>query len=162
MESWNRLCSQVEPGSPGFVVPAKRDGVERVMLPEMIAGCVLEMVTGSPLTPKGGLGELLEAFEAKSEMPKMKNEYGQGAFSSEPWGMTAIRKRVGAVRVFYDEFLVREENPGYSKLLSGTVASIALLLGEKAEHVSDCPKRCPAASEASTHAACGARAVSCA
>ena len=113
----------------------------RVMLPEMLVGCLLEMVTGSPLTPKGGLGELIEAFEAKRELPKAKNEFGKGAYSDEPWGLTAIRKRVGAARKFYGRFLTEKENPGFSELLGGTVASIALLLGEVAEHVSDALRR---------------------
>jgi hypothetical protein len=107
------------------------------MLPEMLVGCVLEMVTGSALTPKGGLSELVAAFEAKTNLPKAKYEYGKGAFASEPWGLTAIRKRVGAVRVFYERFLVRDANPGYSELLGGTMASIARLIGEKPQHVSD-------------------------
>ena len=118
----------------------------RVMLPEMLVGCLLEMVTGSPLTPKGGLGELIEAFEAKRRelpRPKAKNErvVGKGAYSDEPWGLTAIRKRVGAARKFYGRFLTEKENPGFSELLGGTVASIALLLGEVAEHVSDALRR---------------------
>ena len=57
-----RSCSQVDPGSPGFIVPSKSGGEEREeerdMLPEILVGCVLEMVTGSALTPKGGLGEV--------------------------------------------------------------------------------------------------------
>ena len=113
----------------------------RVMLPEMLVGCLLEMVTGSPLTPKGGLGELIEAFEAKRKLPKAKDEFGKGAYSDEPWGLTATRKRVGAARKFYGRFLTEKENPGFSELLGGTVASISLLLGEVAEHVSDALRR---------------------
>jgi hypothetical protein len=138
-DSWIgcRACSQIEPGCSGFIEPTKRDGVARVMLPEMLVGCVLEMVTGSSLTPKGGLGKLVKALEANEELPKPKGVYGDGAFASEPWGLTAIRKRVGAARKFYARFLSKEENPGYSSLLGGTVASIALLIGEGAVHVSD-------------------------
>jgi hypothetical protein len=133
------VCAQLEPGRIGFITPAKRDGEVRVMLPEMLVGCVLEMVTGSELTPKGGLERLVSAFEAKLERPKSSGAFGEGAYKDEPWALVSIRARVTAARVFYDVHLGTKDgsvNPGYSEILTGTMASIALLIGEHAEHVS--------------------------
>ena len=109
------------------------------MLPEMLVGCVLEMVTGSELTPKGGLKKLVAAFEAKLERPKPSGAFGDGAYKDEPWALVSIRARVTAARVFYDSHLGTKDalvNPGYSEILSGAMASISLLIGEHAEHVS--------------------------
>ena len=75
------------------------------MLPEMLVGCVLEMVTGSELTPKGGLKELLKAHENKTPAPEMTFKFGRGCYAKEPWSFIAVRKRVTAIRSFYDMFL---------------------------------------------------------
>ena len=40
------------------------NGQKKVMLPELLVGLLLEMVTGSEYTPKGGLLKLVEAREA--------------------------------------------------------------------------------------------------
>jgi hypothetical protein len=45
-------------------MPVMEDGKPKVFLPEMLVGVLLEMVSGSELTPKGGLGKLLKAHEA--------------------------------------------------------------------------------------------------
>ena len=51
------------------------------MLPEMLVGIMLEMVTGSPTTPKGGLGELLAAYEATQAA-----EVAEGSASTDAAG----------------------------------------------------------------------------
>ena len=56
--------AQKQPGQLGFLMPVMEDGKPKVFLPEMLVGVLLEMVSGSELTPKGGLGKLLKAHEA--------------------------------------------------------------------------------------------------
>ena len=75
------------------------------MLPEMAIGMIMEMVTGSELTPKGGLTELVNAHEKKMPAPAMKYEFGDGCYGNEPWSFRAVRKRVTALRTFYDLYL---------------------------------------------------------
>ena len=59
-----RVVVQRQPGEKGFVVPAEGASCMKIILPEMVVGVLLEMVTGSERTPKGGLTELLKAHEA--------------------------------------------------------------------------------------------------
>ena len=58
------MRAQKQPGQLGFLMPVMEDGKPKVFLPEMLVGVLLEMVSGSELTPKGGLGKLLKAHEA--------------------------------------------------------------------------------------------------
>jgi len=100
----------------GFILPARSvDGSTVVMLPEMLVGLMLEMVSGSEFTPKGGLSKLLEAHEAAEPMPPRSGVYGRGCYKDEPWGVVAIRKRLTSVRKFYERHLEGNKvdvNPG--------------------------------------------------
>ena len=112
----------------------------KVMLPEMLVGLLLEMVTGSEFTPKGGLTKLLAAHEVGEPMPERSGKYGEGCYKDECWSITAIRKRVTAVRKFYElhlEGIKEVVNPGWHSIVKGTMVSIMLLLGEEAQHVRD-------------------------
>ena len=63
--SRSRVGRKKKAGERGFLKPAlDKDGKMKEMLPEMLVGIMLEMVTGAPTTPKGGLAELLAAYEA--------------------------------------------------------------------------------------------------
>ena len=55
---------QKQPGELGFLMPVMEGGRPKVFLAEMLVGVLLEMVSGSELTPKGGLCKLLKAHEA--------------------------------------------------------------------------------------------------
>ena len=52
-------AAQKKPGDEGFLAPAKRNGKMVIMMPEALVGVLLEMVSGSDLTPKGGLDKML-------------------------------------------------------------------------------------------------------
>jgi hypothetical protein len=73
LKIWKLICdvlllserAQKQPGQAGFVMPIMEGGKPKVMLPEMLVGALLEMVVGSKLTPKGGLGKLLKAHAAE-------------------------------------------------------------------------------------------------
>ena len=59
-------CAQKKRGETGFLTPVLGDnGKPKVMVPEALVGMFLEMLTGSKLTPKGGLTKLLAAHEAR-------------------------------------------------------------------------------------------------
>jgi hypothetical protein len=92
-----RDAAQKQPGTDGFVVPVKDEQHE----PMTIDAMILEMGTGSPNTPKGGLKELVEAT-GKGEILEMPGKFGKGAYKDEPFGIVAIRKRVYAMRAFYE------------------------------------------------------------
>lgn len=139
----------MNPGERGFLSPVVVDGKPLVMLPEMLVGLLLEMVCGSELTPKGGLGSLLEAHESRERGDAVVEEYektglyGRGAYKNEPWSCVAVRKRVTTVRKFYEGHLqgIKEEvNPGWHPMVKSTMVSITLLLGTGAKHVSVCMK----------------------
>ena len=145
----NRLLacvSQKRPGERGFVLPRVVDGKMKVMLPEMVVGMLLEMVTGSETTPKGGLKELLAVHEAaaRGEMVEVKEKtgaFGRGAYADEPWSCVAIRKRLTTVRKFYEANLegVKEEvNPAWQPMVTSTMVSITLLVGIGSKHVRAC------------------------
>ena len=55
------------PGERGFVLPRVVDGKMKVMLPEMVVGMLLEMVTGSETTPKGGLKDMVFLWRRKPQ-----------------------------------------------------------------------------------------------
>ena len=134
----DRRRTQKAPGIEGFITPVMVAGKPKVMVPEMIVGVLLEMVTGSPLTPKGGLTKLIRAHEEGTEAPERKGAFGNGCYNEEGWSVTAVRKRVTAVRKFYETHLdgdKKEVNPGWQPIVIGTMVSITLTLGEEAQHV---------------------------
>ena len=62
---------------------------------------MLDMATGSPLTPKGGdddydrQGTLKRtACGEKKKMKRTAGKYGYGPYAEEPWSMQSIQKRV--------------------------------------------------------------------
>ena len=139
-------------------------GAAKVMMPEMLVAMIIGMGSGSALTPKGGLQELIAAYDrgelstaATKEM--WSGKFGEGAYKDEPWSIVALRKRVYAMRKFYELELTgtqarRECNPGWDDLVTGTLNSMALLLGTKPQHV---PRVCPRGIErARSRAALGA------
>ena len=75
------------------------------MLAEMVVGMILEMATGSECTPKGGLKALVKAHEEERALPERSGKFGEGAYKNEGWSVTAVRKRVTAVRKFYEQHL---------------------------------------------------------
>ena len=95
-------AAQKKPGDDGFLRPAKKNGKLVIMMPEALVGVLLEMVSGSELTPKGGLEKMLTAHENNEERPKQSGQFGSGAYKDERWSLTALRKRVTSVRKFYD------------------------------------------------------------
>ena len=135
-----RGASQATPGEDGFIVPSKdASGAPVTMLPEMVVGLLLEMVSGSELVPKGGLKELIAAHEEARPMPARRGEYGNGCYKDEPWGLTAIRKRLTSVRKFYERHLTGDKmvvNPGWHAMVKATMVSITLLIGDEPKHVS--------------------------
>jgi hypothetical protein len=71
-------------------------------------------------------------------MPERTGQFGEGCYKDEGWSVTAIRKRVTAVRKFYERHLEgnkMEVNPGWQPIVKGTMVSVALLVGEEAQHV---------------------------
>ena len=100
--------SQKTPGTAGFVKPVMLEsGAAKVMMPEMLVAMILGMGSGSALTPKGGLQELIAAYDrgelstaATKEM--WSGKFGEGAYKDEPWSIVALRKRVYAMRKFYE------------------------------------------------------------
>ena len=133
------LAAQKKPGDDGFLSPAKKNGKSVVLMPEALVGVLLEMVSGSELTPKGGLMKLLKAYEDDAEVPVLTGKYGSGPYKDERWSLTSLRKRVTAVRKFYDLFLNGEQkkvNPGYNNMVDATMSSVVLLLGTAPTHVS--------------------------
>ena len=73
----------------------------------------------------------------------MPGKFGKGAYKDEPFGLVAIRKRVYAVRAFYDMnlpqkegvHLARARNPGWDDDVVGALNSMASILGLKPQHV---------------------------
>ena len=137
--------AQKKPGKKGFLRPVEVDGAVKVLLPEILVGLLLEMVSGSERTPKGGSRQLLEAHEAQRAgdasvvVAEPTGTYGRGAYSNEPWGVVAIRKRITSVRKFYDRHLKgekRDVNPGWAPIVVSTMQAITLLLGNAPKHVS--------------------------
>ena len=68
--------------------------------------------------------------------------FGKGAYKDEPWGLVAMRKRIYSCRKFYERWLVaptdgalRDLNPGWHSMVTGTLDSLALLIGLKPVHV---------------------------
>ena len=58
------------------------------------------MGSGSKRTPKGGLKELVAAFERGELSPsETSSKFGEGAYKDEPWSIVALRKRIYALRV---------------------------------------------------------------
>ena len=56
------IDESLKPGADGYLKPKlNEDGSQRVVLPEMLTGMLLEMASGAKSTPKGGLNELLKA-----------------------------------------------------------------------------------------------------
>ena len=126
------FAAQKKPGDDGFLAPAKKNGKLVVMMPEALVGVLLEMVSGSELTPKGGLEKMLAAHEKEEELPKPTGKFGSGAYKDERWSLTALRKRVTSVRKFYDLHVEGDKklvNPGYANMVDATMSSIVLLLG---------------------------------
>lgn len=139
-------------------------GRAKVIRPEILAGMVLEMGTGAKSAPKGGLQELIDAAEARKQRPEASGKFGEGPYKDEPWSIVALRKRVYAIRKFYEQTLVgeqatRENNPGWDDLVVNVLNSFALLLGTKPQHV---PKVCGARRRACVRAdgVCGAAGLS--
>jgi len=89
-----------------------REGeLAKVMRPEALVGMLLAMGSGHKSTPKGGLDGLLEAAlrgELREEPSGKK--FGEGAYKNEPWSIVALRKRVYAIRAFYDFHLKDEQS----------------------------------------------------
>ena len=118
-----------------------REGeLAKVMRPEALVGMLLAMGSGHKSTPKGGLDGLLEAALRGELREEPSGKFGEGAYKNEPWSIVALRKRVYAIRAFYDFHLkneqsVREANPGWYGTVTGTLNSFALLLGTKPQHV---------------------------
>ena len=110
-------------GDHGFVLPLMLEkGRAKVIRPEILAGMVLEMGTGAKSAPKGGLQELIDAAEARKQRPEASGKFGEGPYKDEPWSIVALRKRVYAIRKFYEQTLVgeqatRENNPGWDDLV---------------------------------------------
>lgn len=139
------MCSQKRPGERGFLMPRLVDGKKMVMLPEMLVGLMLEMVSGSERTPKGGISELLAVHDAEErgmgevvDVKEKTGTYGRGAYADEPWSTVAIRKRLTTVRKFYASCLegTKEDvNPGWQPIVKSTMISITLLLGTSPKHV---------------------------
>lgn len=76
----NSLSPQARAGAPLCMEPdVGQDGKKLVVMAEMMVGMLLEMVTGSELTPKGGLKELLVAREAGLALPKPTGSNGNGS-----------------------------------------------------------------------------------
>ena len=152
-------------GDHGFVLPLMLEkGRAKVIRPEILAGMVLEMGTGAKSAPKGGLQELIDAAEARKQRPEASGKFGEGPYKDEPWSIVALRKRVYAIRKFYEQTLVgeqatRENNPGWDDLVVNVLNSFALLLGTKPQHV---PKVCGARRRACVRAdgVCGAAGLS--
>ena len=95
-----RDAAQKQPGTDGFIVPVQDEQDEPITIdPEILIAMILEMGTGSPKTPKGGLKGLVEAT-GKGEVLEMPGKFGKGAYKDEPFGLVAIRKRVYAMRAF--------------------------------------------------------------
>jgi hypothetical protein len=68
--------------------------------------------------------------------------FGKGPYKDEPWGLVAMRKRIYSCRKFYERWLVaptdgalRDLNPGWHSMVTGTLDSLALLIGLKPVHV---------------------------
>ena len=79
---------ELKPGEDGFVKPAlEADGSQRVILPHMLVGMLLEMASGAKSTPKGGLGKLLEAHGAACQAAAASGQFGEGAYKNEPWSL---------------------------------------------------------------------------
>ena len=56
------IDESLKPGADGYLKPKlNEDGSQRVVLPEMLTGMLLEMASGAKSTPKGGLNKLLKA-----------------------------------------------------------------------------------------------------
>ena len=109
-----------------------------IMMPEALVGVLLEMVSGSELTPKGGLEKMLHAHEKNEERPKPTGLFGSGCYKNERWSLTALRKRVTSVRKFYDLHVEGDKklvNPGHANVVDATMSSIVLLLGTAPSHV---------------------------
>jgi hypothetical protein len=71
-------------------------------------------------------------------LPERTGTFGEGVFKNEGWSQTALRKRVTALRKFYERHLdgnKMEVNPGWQPIVRGTMVSISLLVGEEAQHV---------------------------
>ena len=131
-------AAQKQPGDDGFLSPAKKNGKLVIMMPEALVGVLLEMVSGSELTPKGGLEKMLSAHEKHEQLPKPTGKFGSGAYKDERWSLTALRKRVTSVRKFYDLHVEGDKklvNPGYANMVYATMSSIVLLLGTAPSHV---------------------------
>ena len=82
--------------------------------------------------------KLLKAHEDNAEVPVLTGKYGSGPYKDERWSLTSLRKRVTAVRKFYDLFLNGEQkkvNPGYNNMVDATMSSVVLLLGTASTHV---------------------------
>ena len=55
-----RDAAQKQPGTDGFIVPVQDEQDEPITIdPEILIAMILEMGTGSPKTPKGGLKGLV-------------------------------------------------------------------------------------------------------
>ena len=141
------FAAQKLPGDDGFLSPAKKNGKFVVMMPEALVGVLLEMVSASDFTPKGGLLKLLAAHEKHEELPVQTGKYGSGSYKDERWSLTSLRKRVTSVRKFYDMHLegeTKKVNPGFNDMVDATMSSIVLLLGTAPTHVSSSCARCGA------------------
>ena len=77
------FAAQKKPGDDGFLAPAKKNGKFVVMMPKALVGVLLEMVSGSELTPKGGLDKMLMAHEKEEELPKPSGKFGSGAYKDD-------------------------------------------------------------------------------
>ena len=101
--------------------------LSKVMPAEALVGMLLAMGTGASNAPKGGLDELLEAaLKGDLQLPERNGKFGNGAYKDEPWSIVAMRKRIYAVRAFYEfhlegEKVPREEQPGYDPTVCGTL-----------------------------------------
>lgn len=113
-------------------------GEVKVLKPEMLVGLLLEMATGDDNAPKGGHADVVKRMagtEAKnvcgprSKWKRRKGEHGYDAYSSEPWSLQSMEKRVYAIRDFYKRELkgTSYENPGCDELVVGTLAALVLL-----------------------------------
>ena len=117
-----------------------KDGTAKIMRPEALVGMLLAMGSGSKSTPKGGLTELLDAALRGDLQPEASGKFGEGAYKEEPWSIVAMRKRIYAIRSFYEFHLkgvqaIKELHPGWDMTVTGTLNSFALLLGTKPQHV---------------------------
>ena len=118
----------------------RKGGVAKIMPPAALVGMLLAMGSGAKSTPKGGLTELLDAALRGDLQPEASGKFGEGAYKEEPWSIVAMRKRIYAIRSFYEFHLkdahhTKEMHPGWNEEVTGTLNSFALLLGTKPQHV---------------------------